>query len=221
MFYLIKKKNLKLLLITLILFISAITLTFVFKSLKQFQLGSQLANSNHIAYLSHQLIKQHTQIFSVLIEKNSDINEVNTILENLTSQDFIDSATLYQVNGEILAKSGTIVDKISPEESDESNNTDIQNIVEPIYSSQKTPIGFLRVAFKNKHQQQTEQILSTLFHRLYAQIIITLLCGLILGIVFFILFSKKKHASNNSTKKLTKSLSYSPAKHFHQRRKRR
>lgn len=200
-------------LIASILFISAITLTFIFNGLKNFQIASQIANSNHITYLSNQLIKQQAQIFATPIENNSDTNEINTMMENLINQDFINNATLYKINGEILAK--------SEEKEGIADNAHTQNIIVPIYSKQHNPVGFLKVTFQNKYKQKTEQVLSKLLHRLYAQMMITLLCGITLGIMIVILFYKKKSTKSNYKNKPAKSISYSPAKYFHQRRKRR
>ena len=147
---------------------------------QQFKIGSQLASVNQVANISHLLARQQANLLSMLLVNNAKTERLVENLDNFTKEEFVLDAAVYARNGELLAKSTNSSDIRSllgldkPEEKD----TDSQQIVEPIYSSNGVE-GFLRVTFDAKYAQSTKSKINQMFHRLYGEIIIIFLVGVL------------------------------------------
>ena len=193
---------------------------------QQFKIGSQLASVNQVANISHLLARQQANLFSMLLVNNAKTERLVENLDNFTKEEFVLDAAVYERNGELLAKSTNSSDMRSllgldkPEEKD----TDSQQIVEPIYSSNGVE-GFLRVTFDAKYAQSTKSKINQMFHRLYGEIIIIFLVGVLFASCLHYFLShyrrsrmhvhvvEKTPIPSNKTKQ-------SMSKAFHQRRRR-
>ena len=193
---------------------------------QQFKIGSQLASVNQVANISHLLARQQANLFSMLLVNNAKTERLVENLDNFTKEEFVLDAAVYARNGELLAKSTNSSDMRSllgldkPEEKD----TDSQQIVEPIYSSNGVE-GFLRVTFDAKYAQSTKSKINQMFHRLYGEIIIIFLVGVLFASSLHYFLShyrrsrKHVHVVEKTSTPSNKTMP-STSKAFHQRRRR-
>ena len=72
---------------------------------KQFKIGSQLSSVNQVANLSHTLVRQQANLFSVLLTNNAKSDQLVENLDNLVKENFVLDATIYDYNGKELAQS--------------------------------------------------------------------------------------------------------------------
>ena len=66
---------------------------------KQFKIGSQLSSVNQVANLSHTLVRQQANLFSVLLTNNAKSDQLVENLDNLVKENFVLDATIYDYNG--------------------------------------------------------------------------------------------------------------------------
>ena len=150
--------------------------------IKQFQIGSQLASVNQVANLSHLLVRQQANLFSVLLVNDAETEQLTENLENLAKEDFVLDASVYTNNGALLAQTGNSVNlryQLGLEE-EYRENTSTQQIVEPIYSPNGIE-GFLRITFDTKYGQTTQNKIDQIFHQLYGELIVVFLAGILLA----------------------------------------
>ena len=135
--------------------------------IKQFQIGSQLASVNQVANLSHLLVRQQANLFSVLLVNDAETEQLTENLENLAKEDFVLDASIYTNNGALLAQTGNSVNLRYQLglEAEYRENTSTQQIVEPIYSPNGIE-GFLRITFDTKYGQTTQNKIDQIFHQL-------------------------------------------------------
>lgn len=180
-----KEKRRKLFSLFIIISLCGIILGIILSGVRQFKLGSQQASIHQVADLSHTLVRQQANLFSVLLMNKADNNILTHNLARFTQENFIVNASLYNQNGELLANSSH-----NPANLPLAKNPHItQQVVEPIYTGTNL-IGFLRVTFNGQFGQQANEILDRQFHRLYAQIIIVFLTGILF--TSSLLYWKKK-----------------------------
>lgn len=193
---------------------------------QQFKIGSQLASVNQVANISHLLARQQANLFSMLLVNNAKTERLVENLDNFTKEEFVLDAAVYARNGELLAKSTNSSDMRSllgldkPEEKD----TDSQQIVEPIYSSNGVE-GFLRVTFDAKYAQSTKSKINQMFHRLYGEIIIIFLVGVLFAssLHYFLSHYRRSRTHVHVAEKTpmpSNKTTQSMSKAFHQRRRR-
>lgn len=193
---------------------------------QQFKIGSQLASVNQVANISHLLARQQANLFSMLLVNNAKTERLVENLDNFTKEEFVLDAAVYARNGELLAKSTNSSDMRSllgldkPEEKD----TDSQQIVEPIYSSNGVE-GFLRVTFDAKYAQSTKSKINQMFHRLYGEIIIIFLVGVLFAssLHYFLSHYRRSRTHVHVAEKTpmpSNKTTQSMSKVFHQRRRR-
>ena len=193
---------------------------------QQFKIGSQLASVNQVANISHLLARQQANLLSMLLVNNAKTERLVENLDHFTKEEFVLDAAVYARNGELLAKSTNSSDMRSllgldkPEEKD----TDSQQIVEPIYSSNGVE-GFLRVTFDAKYAQSTKSKINQMFHRLYGEIIIIFLVGVLFAssLHYFLSHYRRSRMHVHVVEKTpipSNKTKQSMSKAFHQRRRR-
>ncbi|TYA87518.1 hemolysin regulation protein AhpA [Aggregatibacter actinomycetemcomitans] len=191
---------------------------------KQFKIGSQLASVNQVANLSHLLVRQQANLFSMLLMNNAKTERLVENLDNFAKEEFVLDAAVYARNGKLLAQSTNSSDMRSLLGLDkkEENEKDSQQIVEPIYSPNGVE-GFLRVTFDAKYGQTTQSKINHIFHRLYGEIIIVFLAGILLASSLHYFLSHYRRSRIHVVEKtpvLRNKTTQSMSKLFHQRRRR-
>ncbi len=196
----------------------------ILSGVKQFKIGSQLASVNQVANLSHLLVRQQANLFSMLLMNNAKTERLVENLDNFAKEEFVLDAAVYARNGELLAQSTNSSDMRSLLGLDkkEENEKDSQQIVEPIYSPNGVE-GFLRVTFDAKYGQTTQSKINHIFHRLYGEIIIVFLAGILLASSLHYFLSHYRRSRIHVVEKtpvLRNKTTQSMSKLFHQRRRR-
>ncbi|MCW9732860.1 YtjB family periplasmic protein [Avibacterium sp. 20-15] len=177
---LIKEKALKIAMIFIIILFCLGIMGVILFGVQQFKLGSQLASINQVTNLSHLLVRQQANLFSMLLLNNAKSEQLTENLDNFVKEDFILDASVYSQRGELLAQSSNASLLRLQLGLDQPVAKEIinQQIVEPIYSSEGVE-GFLRVTFNNKYGQTTQSKINLIFNRLYGEIIIVFLTGVL------------------------------------------
>ncbi len=191
---------------------------------KQFKIGSQLASVNQVANLSHLLVRQQANLFSMLLMNNAKTERLVENLDNFAKEEFVLDAAVYARNGELLAQStnSSGMRSLLGLDKKEENEKDSQQIVEPIYSPNGVE-GFLRVTFDAKYGQTTQSKINHIFHRLYGEIIIVFLAGILLASSLHYFLSHYRRSRIHVVEKtpvLCNKTTQSMSKLFHQRRRR-
>ena len=102
---LIKEKLQKSLMFGLIVLLCIGAMAVILFGVKQFKIGSQLSSVNQVANLSHTLVRQQANLFSVLLTNNAKSDQLVENLDNLVKENFVLDATIYDYNGKELAQS--------------------------------------------------------------------------------------------------------------------
>ena len=177
---LIKEKLQKSLMFGLIVLLCIGAMAVILFGVKQFKIGSQLSSVNQVANLSHTLVRQQANLFSVLLTNNAKSDQLVENLDNLVKENFVLDATIYDYNGKELAQStntGNLREQLGLEHKNEGEFS-TQQIVEPIYSASNNAVrGFLRVTFDAQYAQTTQSKINQVFHRLYGEIVVVFLLG--------------------------------------------
>lgn len=191
--------------------------------IKQFQIGSQLASVNQVANLSHLLVRQQANLFSVLLVNDAETEQLTENLENLAKEDFVLDASVYTNNGALLAQTGNSVNlryQLGLEE-EYRENTSTQQIVEPIYSPNGIE-GFLRITFDTKYGQTTQNKIDQIFHQLYGELIVVFLAGILLASSMHYFLSHYRRARRHQMESVVtvKEHKSTNVQNFHRRRRR-
>lgn len=191
--------------------------------IKQFQIGSQLASVNQVANLSHLLVRQQANLFSVLLVNDAETEQLTENLENLAKEDFVLDASIYTNNGALLAQTGNSVNlryQLGLEE-EYRENTSTQQIVEPIYSPNGIE-GFLRITFDTKYGQTTQNKIDQIFHQLYGELIVVFLAGILLASSMHYFLSHYRRARRHQMESMVtvKEQKSTNVQNFHRRRRR-
>ena len=208
---LIREKLQKSLMLGLIVVFCVSAMVVILFGVKQFKIGSQLSSVNQVANLSHILVRQQANLFSVLLTNNAKSEQFTENLDNLA-------------NGKVLAQSsntGNLREQLGLEHKNESEFS-TQQIVEPIYSSSNNGIrGFLRVTFDAQYMQTTQGKINQVFHRLYGELIIIFLLGALFAssIHYFLSHYRRAYRKPIETTNVVKK-NKSSSLRFHQRRRR-
>ncbi|MBN6075880.1 hemolysin regulation protein AhpA [Aggregatibacter actinomycetemcomitans] len=219
-----KEKMIKFMMFFGIMLLCAGIMMIILFGVKQFKIGSQLASVNQVANLSHLLVRQQANLFSMLLMNNAKTERLVENLDNFAKEEFVLDAAVYARNGELLAQSTNSSDMRSLLGLDkkEEKETDSQQIVEPIYSPNGVE-GFLRVTFDAKYGQTTQSKINQIFHRLYGEIIIVFLAGILLASSLHYFLSHYRRSRIHVVEKapaLRNKTTQSMSKLFHQRRRR-
>ena len=191
--------------------------------IKQFQIGSQLASVNQVANLSHLLVRQQANLFSVLLVNDAETEQLTENLENLAKEDFVLDASIYTNNGALLAQTGNSVNlryQLGLGE-EYRENTSTQQIVEPIYSPNGIE-GFLRITFDTKYGQTTQNKIDQIFHQLYGELIVVFLAGILLASSMHYFLSHYRRARRHQMESVVtvKEHKSTNVQNFHRRRRR-
>ena len=191
--------------------------------IKQFQIGSQLASVNQVANLSHLLVRQQANLFSVLLVNDAETEQLTENLENLEKEDFVLDASIYTNNGALLAQTGNSVNLRYQLglEAEYRENTSTQQIVEPIYSPNGIE-GFLRITFDTKYGQTTQNKIDQIFHQLYGELIVVFLAGILLASSMHYFLSHYRRARRHQMESMVtvKEQKSTNVQNFHRRRRR-
>lgn len=191
--------------------------------IKQFQIGSQLASVNQVANLSHLLVRQQANLFSVLLVNDAETEQLTENLENLAKEDFVLDASIYTNNGALLAQTGNSVNLRYQLglEAEYRENTSTQQIVEPIYSPNGIE-GFLRITFDTKYGQTTQNKIDQIFHQLYGELIVVFLAGILLAssMHYFLSHYRRAHRHQMESVLTVKEHKSTNVQNFHRRRRR-
>ena len=191
--------------------------------IKQFQIGSQLASVNQVANLSHLLVRQQANLFSVLLINDAETEQLTENLENLAKEDFVLDASIYTNNGALLAQTGNSVNLRYQLglEAEYRENTSTQQIVEPIYSPNGIE-GFLRITFDTKYGQTTQNKIDQIFHQLYGELIVVFLAGILLASSMHYFLSHYRRARRHQMESMVtvKEHKSTNVQNFHRRRRR-
>ncbi|MGR3807425.1 YtjB family periplasmic protein [Pasteurella testudinis] len=226
MVYLNKEKIIKSVLLLTIILCCAAIMSVILYGVNQFKVGSQLASVNQVSYLSHTLVRQQANLMSVLLVNNAKQESLSESLDQFRLQEFVLDATVYSAQGTILAQSSNqfnFRNRIGLDNPDREQTAATQQIVEPIYSSARGLLGYLRVTFDTQYSQTTQAKINALFHHLYGELIIVFLCGVVFAssIHYFLrrrrkivlLHKEEKSAVNNNRHA-------NAARRFHSQRRR-
>ena len=191
--------------------------------IKQFQIGSQLASVNQVANLSHLLVRQQANLFSVLLVNDAETEQLTENLENLAKEDFVLDASIYTNNGALLSQTGNSVNLRYQLglEAEYRENTSTQQIVEPIYSPNGIE-GFLRITFDTKYGQTTQNKIDQIFHQLYGELIVVFLAGILLAssMHYFLSHYRRAHRHQMESVVTVKEHKSTNVQNFHRRRRR-
>lgn len=208
----IKEKLMKSTMLGAIILISLGALGVILFGVQQFKLSSQLASVNQVANLSHILVRQQANLFSVLLTNNASAEQLADNLDRLMKENFILKAHLYDGEGKLLAQ--THQTREQPDE-----NT--QQIVEPIYSGSGVN-GFLRVTFDAQYTQTTQSKINQIFRQLYGELIVVFLLGAVLAssVHYFLSHYRRTYRKPKEKKSAVSLKNKSSSMRFHQRRRR-
>lgn len=195
-----------------IIVLSLTALGVILFGVKQFKLSSQFASVNQVANISHILVRQQANLFSVLLTNNAKTEQLTDNLDQIVKEDFILDARLYDGEGKLLAQSREM--RNSPDE----NN---QQIVEPLYA-QSGIKGFLHVTIDAQYTQANQSKINQIFHQLYGELIIVFLLGAVMAssIHYFLSHYRRTYRKSKEKKSAVNLKVKSSSTRFHQRRRR-
>jgi aphA-like protein len=208
----IKEKLIKSTMLATIIVLSLTALGVILFGVKQFKLSSQFASVNQVANISHILVRQQANLFSVLLTNNAKTEQLTDNLDQIVKEDFILDASLYDGEGKLLAQSREM--RNSPDE----NN---QQIVEPLYA-QSGIKGFLHVTIDAQYTQANQSKINQIFHQLYGELIIVFLLGAVMAssIHYFLSHYRRTYRKSKEKKNAVNLKVKSSSARFHQRRRR-
>lgn len=195
-----------------IIVLSLTALGVILFGVKQFKLSSQFASINQVTNISHILVRQQANLFSVLLTNNAKTEQLTDNLDQIVKEDFILDASLYDGEGKLLAQSR------ETRNSPDANN---QQIVEPLYA-QSGIKGFLRVTIDTQYTQSNQSKINQIFHQLYGELIIVFLLGAVMASsIHYLLSHYRRTYRKSKEKKSAVNLKVkSSSTRFHQRRRR-
>lgn len=214
----IKEKLIKSTMLGTIMLLTIAALGVILFGVQQFKLSSQLAGINQVANLSHILVRQQANLFSVLLLNNAKTEQLTDNLEQIIKEPFIFDASLYDGEGKLLAQSHQ-----SRLPVDDAQAESTQQIVEPIYTTSGVK-GFLRVTFDAQYTQATQLKIDQIFRQLYGELIIVFLLGIVLAsaVHYFLSHYRRAYRKQKTSKQSPVNLHIKPgSKRFHHRRRKK
>ena len=188
------------------------TISVILNGVNQFKVGSQLASISQVSNLAHVLVRQQANLFSLMLMKNTETDELVEALDRFSKEEFVLDANLYSASGELLAQSKH---SIALKERIEQKNT--QQIVEPIFAKQAL-VGFLRVTFDAQYEDSTQVKVNKLFQQLYGELIILVLTGVLFSATIFY-YLRRKIPHVRTIRKPEATNLKSQAQRFHSKRR--
>lgn len=219
--YLPREKLMKIGLLAGISALCVMVVSVILSGVNQFKLGSQLASVNQVSNLSHLLVRQQANLFSLMLVKNVKNEDLIEALDTFSKEDFVIDASLYSPSGTLIAQSHNALEfkSLLKQDKTEENAQQLatQQIVEPIFSQQDL-VGFLRVTFDAEYGQTTKSKVERIFHQLYGQLIILVLAGILLASSYHYFFRRKSVVIHSSVK-LPTTTTKTQTQRFHSRRR--
>ncbi|AFU18281.1 YtjB family periplasmic protein [Actinobacillus equuli subsp. haemolyticus] len=219
--YLPREKLVKIGLLAGISALCVMVVSVILSGVNQFKLGSQLASVNQVSNLSHLLVRQQANLFSLMLVKNVKNEDLIEALDTFSKEDFVIDASLYSPSGTLIAQSHNALEfkSLLKQDKTEENAQQLatQQIVEPIFSQQDL-VGFLRVTFDAEYGQTTKSKVERIFHQLYGQLIILVLAGILLASSYHYFFRRKSVVIHSSVK-LPTTTTKTQTQRFHSRRR--
>lgn len=188
--YLSREKLNKAALISLIFVLCVAIVSVILTGVKQFKVGSQLSSVSQVSNLSHLLVRQQANLFSLMLVKNTKTEELTAALDAFAHEDFVIDANLYSASGQLLAQSQNALD-LKQNLTSPQHQLSTQQIVEPIFVKEDLA-GFLRVTFDAQYVKTAHNKIDELFHQLYGQLIILVLAGALFASSVHYIFPKRK-----------------------------
>ena len=222
--HLIKEKLTKSIMLVLIILLSLGALAVILFGVQQFKIGSQLASVNQVSNLSHILVRQQANLFSVLLVNNASAEKLTENLDNLVQEHFVLDASIYNAEGKLLAQSANsenLRKRLGLEAQDNEQNS-VQQIVEPIYANLGVQ-GFLRVTFDGQYAQSSQTKINQIFRQLYGELIVVFLLGVVLASSVHYFLSHYRRAYRRHTHEAKSAVNLpvkSNVRRYHQRRRR-
>lgn len=184
--------------VILLIYIGLMTL--LLRSTSYFSLNNQSARSQQVANLTQTLTRQMAYSLVPLLENSDNTPQITAFLEQLTSESQVLDASVYQLNGVLVAHSGEttrVQDRlVLNDRRNTHNNGDTPDMdtlkmaqklnlnyqrVEPIVGKEG-PLGFLRLTLStqldNHDLQQDERIQQ----RIRLLILAALIIGIVIGV---------------------------------------
>lgn len=211
--YINREKATKLSIISVVFVFCIAIIALIFNGIGQFKTSSQLATSNQVTQLSHMLVRQQANLFSLMLAKNAKIEELSEALDNFAQEEFVLDANLYATNGTLLATSHNAF-PLKPNMTKDNNS---QQIVEPIFIQQDLA-GFLRITFNTEYRKNSYSKVDELFHLLYGKLVALFLTGCLFMSCFFVFRRKIIHIPSNTPKSF-KTNERKQTVRFHSRRR--
>lgn len=196
--YINREKTVKAGVVAVVFIFCVAIVALILNGINQFKVGSQLAGINQVSNLSHLLVRQQANLFSIMLQKGARNDEISEALDIFAKEAFVIDASLYMTNGTRLAQSSNAL-PFKPNLRQESEQNLTQQIVEPIFTRQEI-VGFLRVTFNAEYGQTTRSKVNELFHLLYGELIVLFLTGGLLVSCFYVFRRKSVHAPHLPTK---------------------
>ncbi|SUT85506.1 AphA-like protein [Actinobacillus ureae] len=219
--YLPREKLVKIGLLAGISALCVMVVSVILSGVNQFKLGSQLASVNQVSNLSHLLVRQQANLFSLMLVKNVRNEDLIEALDTFSKEDFVIDASLYSPSGTLIAQSHNALElkSLLKQDNTKENAQQLatQQIVEPIFSQQDL-VGFLRVTFDAQYGQTTKSKVERIFHQLYGQLIILVLAGILLASSYHYFF-RRKSVVTHSPIKLPTTTTKTQTQRFHSRRR--
>ncbi|EFM89609.1 YtjB family periplasmic protein [Actinobacillus pleuropneumoniae] len=187
--YVTREKLIKFGLLAGISVLCVMIVSVILSGINQFKLGSQLASVNQVSNLSHLLVRQQANLFSMMLVRNVKSEDLVEALDAFSKEDFVVDANLYSPAGVLIAQSRNALEFKSLLQQDKAQPA-TQQIVEPIFSQQDL-VGFLRVTFDAQYGQTTKSKVERIFHQLYGQLIILVLAGGLLASSYHYFFRRR------------------------------
>lgn len=215
--YINREKVVKCAVVAVVFTLCMIIVAVILNGINQFKVGSQLASMNQVSNLSHLLVRQQANFFSLLLVKNSTSEDISEALDRFAKEEFVIDVSLYGTNGSLIAQSRNaqpFKPNLAPKEGEQPAT---QQIVEPIFIQQNLA-GFLRVTFDANYGQTTRSKVNELFHLLYGELIVLFLAGILFASCFSVFRRKHIHITHSPLKQQTLSAK-SQSQRFHSRRR--
>lgn len=167
----------------------------ILNGIHHFKVGSQLASINQVSNLSHLLVRQQANLFSIMLQKSARNDEIVEALDNFAKEEFVIDVSLYSATGSLIAQSHNAQPFQAKSVSETHLAHSTQQIVEPIFTQQELS-GFLRVTFDAEYGQTTRSKVNELFHLLYGELIVLFLAGGLFVSCFYVFRRKQVHIVN-------------------------
>lgn len=146
--YVTREKLIKFGLLAGISVLCVMIVSVILSGINQFKLGSQLASVNQVSNLSHLLVRQQANLFSMMLVRNVKSEDLVEALDAFSKEDFVIDANLYSPAGVLIAQSRNALEFKSLLQQDKAQPA-TQQIVEPIFLSKISSVSYALLLMRN------------------------------------------------------------------------